>query len=496
MSPTANMATTLDPKRVPSNEEFEANHIDEKGYQQSALSDDEEYTLPEQRKIIHRVDRRLVVTCGIMYCVSMMDRGNLGSAAIAGMTRELRLSVGFRYSTIALVFFITYVLLQPPATVLCRKIGPRPFLAFITLAWGIVMIGMGFPKTWEIMIPLRMLLGIFEAGFFPGCVYLLSTWYSRYDIQKRYSVFYLIGSMASACASILAYGLMQMNGLAGISGWRWIFIMQGVITCLVGIGGYCSLVDFPDKAAKGSWRFLSERECNFILRRVEKDRGDSRLEPFTLGRFLRPAFDLKIWGFALIFFSLTTVGYAIAYFLPIILRDGMGFSVAAAQCLVAPPYVFAAILMYTTAWLGDKYHIRGPILVFNAIIGLIGLPIMGYASTSGAQYFGVFLVTGGSSANVPACMAYQANNIRGQWKRAFCSASLVGLGGVGGIAGSLVFRSQDAPTYRPGIYAAIACNILVILLVCALSVYFTICNRKQARGQKVIEGQKGFRYTI
>ena len=120
----------------------------------------------------------------------------------------------------------------------------------------------------------------------------------------------------------------------------------------------------------------------------------------------------------------------------------------------------------------------------------------GYASTSGVQYFGVFLVTGSSNANIPACMAYQANNIRGQWKRAFCSASLVGLGGVGGIAGSLVFRTEDSPTYRPGIYAAIACNILVILLVCVLSVYFTICNRKQARGQKVIEGQEGFRYTL
>ena len=70
--------------------------------------------------------------------------------------------------------------------------------------------------------------------------------------------------------------------------------------------GYFSLVDFPDKAAKGSWRFLSERECNFILRRVEKDRGDSRLEAFTLGRFLRPALDLKIWGFALIFLWVTS----------------------------------------------------------------------------------------------------------------------------------------------------------------------------------------------
>lgn len=146
----------------------------------------------------------------------------------------------------------------------------------------------------------------------------LGTWYSRYDVQKRYSVFYLIGSMASAFASILAYGLMQMRGLAGLSGWRWIFIMQGVvrqlhrcwpllhadpgkITCVVGIGGYFALVDFPDKAAKSSWRFLSERECNFILRRVEKDRGDSRVEAFTLGRFLRPGLDLEIWGFALIF---------------------------------------------------------------------------------------------------------------------------------------------------------------------------------------------------
>ena len=122
--------------------------------------------------------------------------------------------------------------------------------------------------------------------------------------------------------------------------------------------------------------------------------------------------------------------------------------------------------------------------------------MQGYHANDGVRYFGVFLVTGGANANIPACMAYQANNIRGQWKRAFCSASLVGMGGVGGIAGSLVFRTQDAPLYRPGIFAAIACNILIILIVAALSVNFTICNRKAARGQMLIEGQLGFRYTI
>jgi hypothetical protein len=152
---------------------------------------------------------------------------------------------------------------------------------------------------------------------------------------------------------------------------------------------------------------------------------------------------------------LTTVAYAIAYFLPIILRNGMGFSVGASQCLIAPPYAFAGMLMFATSWVGDKYHTRAPILVFNAIVTLVGLPIMGFHSNNAVRYFGVFLVVAGANANIPACMAYQANNIRGQWKRAFCSATLVGFGGIGGIAGSLVFRSQDSPKYIPGMIAAI-----------------------------------------
>jgi MFS family permease len=100
---------------------------------------------------------------------------------------------------------------------------------------------MGFIKTWQSMAALRVILGIFEAGFFPGSVYLLrfaliiliatlnslySTWYVRYEVQKRYSVFYIIGSLASACAGILAFGIMHMGGLAGLGGWRWIFILE------------------------------------------------------------------------------------------------------------------------------------------------------------------------------------------------------------------------------------------------------------------------------
>jgi predicted MFS family arabinose efflux permease len=248
---------------------------------------------------------------------------------------------------------------------------------------------------------------------------------------------------------------MQLNGTHNLSGWRWIFILEGVITGCIGILCFIFLVDFPDRASK-SWNFLSERECAFIVRRINDDRKDGNLEAFSLRKFLRPAIDPKIWAFAMIFFCLTTVTYAIAYFLPTILMEGMGFGVGEAQCLVAPPYVFAGIVMYVMAWIGDRYRVRGIIIVANAMLCIIGLPMMGFAKGDATRYAGVFLTVAGANANIPSCMAYQANNVRGQWTRAFSSATLVGFGGIGGIVSSLVFREQDAPGYRPGMYAALA----------------------------------------
>jgi MFS family permease len=106
--------------------------------------------------------------------------------------------------------------------------------------------------------------------------------------------------VASALSGILAFGLMQANGREGLEGWRWIFILEGVITGVIGILALIFLVDFPDRAHK-SWRFLTEKECAFIVRRINRDRSDGDSEPFSLKRFMKPALDLKIWGFAMIF---------------------------------------------------------------------------------------------------------------------------------------------------------------------------------------------------
>lgn len=352
-------------------------------------------TVEERRRVIRRVDLRVTCVLGSVYCISQMDRNNLGFTAIAGMNVDLNMN-GSMYSTVVLVMFFTYVALQPVATVLIRKVGPRNFLATITILWGITMMGFGFVQTWWQLIPLRLLLGGLEAGVFPGSIYLLSCWYPRYDLQKRNALFYLIGTIASAFTGILAFGLSQMAGLgsgsglgahnptapsgmnSGIAGWRWIFIMMGIITVVFGFFSLLLIVDFPEiSTRKGfGFKFLSEREAAFVVATIEQDRYDAVADKFSLNKYVKNAADLKVWAFAALFGLTTTTNYAVAYFLPIILRDGMGFSVAQAQCLSAPPYVAAGILMISWGWVSDKYRVRGPIVIVNAIISIIGKVIL------------------------------------------------------------------------------------------------------------------------
>ena len=356
------------------------------------------------------------------------------------------------------------------------------------------MISFGFTKDWQQMIALRLLLGVFECGFFPCILLLLSTWYSRYDLQKRYAGYYMVGMLSLAFGGILSFDLTQLSGLGGLEGWRWIFIMEDILTCIVAALCYIFLHDFPENEHKSRrWvRLLSERELEFVMGRVNQDPADVIAEPCSLRLFLKSSLDFNIWGFGLIFFAVTTICYFIAYFLPIILR-GMGFSVGASQCLVAPPYVFAAIVTYIEAWVEGRYHNRGGLLVVNSVLSIVRLAMMGYGKTIPVQYAGVFVVTAGGQASIPAILTYQANNIRGQWNRAFSSASLIASGSVGGIAGSLVFRAQDAPRYLPRVWAYIACAFLVLAIVLILSIQFQLQNKKADRNLCVLEE---FRYTL
>lgn len=131
-----------------------------------------------------------------------------------------------------------------------------------------------------------------------------------------------------------------------------------------------------------SRRFLSAEQYDFVIRRINEDRADVTLEPFNLSKYLRAGLDINIWAFGAIYFCTTSTAYALVYFLPIIYREGMGFSMGASLCLFAPPYAAAGVVMQTTSWIGDRYRMRGPIIVFNALLTLIGLPLMVSSSPS------------------------------------------------------------------------------------------------------------------
>lgn len=134
--------------------------------------------------------------------------------------------------------------------------------------------------------------------------------------------------------------------------------------------------------------------------------------------------------------------YAVGNFLPLILKGEMGFSLTTTQGLTTPPYLAAMVLMYVEGWLSDKFRLRAPVMYFNALLCTMGLCLMSWGRNPGTQYFGALWLTAGCSAIIPTLMVYQSNNIRGTWKRAFSSASLISFGGTGGTVGSLVFRSQ------------------------------------------------------
>jgi hypothetical protein len=233
-----------------------------------------------------------------------------------------------------------------------------------------------------------------------------------------------------------------------------------------------------------------------VVDRLNADRGDVQPEPFSLKKFLAPAKEWYIYGFAFMFFCTTTVSYGFAFVLPIILSTKLKFSVAMAQCMGAPPYAASGFMMYGSAWLSDKYKIRGPVVCALCLVSLIGLPIMGFVNNPWGQYVGVFITISGTNSCIPAIMAYQSNNIRGQWRRAFSSASLTAIGGIGGIAGALIFRTEDAPSYVPGFAACMACNVLNISLVLGMTLYFKKCNKQADRGERVLLDDPTFRFTI
>ncbi|CUS09223.1 unnamed protein product [Tuber aestivum] len=483
-----------------SNEKVNYDHSDSMGAvtsPQTSSVEEPGIDLVYEKKLVRRIDIHLIPILAALYSVSMIDRTNISNAVIAGMMSDLKLNVGDRFSIALLMFFIPYFLFELPSNIILRRVGAAVWLGSIALAWGSVTIGMGFIKDWRILVFCRVLLGLFEAGFFPGSIYLISSWYVRYEVQKRLAGFYLLSVFIGGFTSLLSYGLMHMNGIQGLAGWRWILIIEGVLTVIVALLAYFVIVDFPDKLLQRRKPFLTESDIEIIKARIDRDRDDSQSDPLTWSIVGHHLSDWKLWAYALLFMSAAVPGYGLAYFMPIILK-GMGYSTSMSQILTSLPYIAAVAVAFSLAWCADKTRLRAPFIVLGCLLIIIGMSITAYASSNGARYFGIFLGVAGAQNNIPTLLAYQSNNIRTNSKRSVGSALQVGFGAIGGVFASTVYRQKDSPKYRNGLWATMGCQFLSLVLLAFMTVYFKRKNRQHKEGtlDKPIEGHPEFTYTI
>ncbi|PPQ87485.1 hypothetical protein CVT25_008221 [Psilocybe cyanescens] len=436
----------------------------------------EEECLRLEKSVIRKVDWRMLPLLGTLSALSLVDRSNLGLARIVGMDHDLHLRVGARYSIVSCIYFVPYILLELPSNISLRKLGAINWLAFLVVSWGLVQLSMGFVPTWGYLALCRVLLGAFEAGFFPALVYIITTWWvtsQTVNIQIAVNRSYIftgihamkckqVGVVIGGFSAIFAYALSLLAGKLDISGWAWIFIIEGAITVVFGIIAWFLLPGFPDQNT-----FLTQEETALILQRVEQDRGDSLPDVLTKEKVIRYLLDWKIWAISMMYMCATLPAYAISFFVTNILL-GMGWSVTASLLL--------AISILFFAWISDKYRQRAAIIAFQAIVTIVGLVLTGYAKQSS-----IFLSTAGSGGCIPGILAYSSNNIISHTKKSVSTAIIVSFGGIGGMFASLVFRQVDAPAYRPGIYVTIGSQLLMLLLLAITTTHFWRKNKSMAQ---------------
>ncbi|ODM19830.1 hypothetical protein SI65_04816 [Aspergillus cristatus] len=447
----------------------------------------EEFTSLE-KKVRLKIDIRLCTIAGTLCCLNLLDSGILSSASVTTMFDDLDLH-GTRYSVSIFIFTIVNVVFKLPSTVAVRLVGPRLWLASTTFCFGAITLCTAFIHTWGQMIALRVLLGVAMSGIYPSMTYLVSVWYTRREQQLRFAAMQSGEVLGLATGNIVNYALNHLHGKGGLEGWRWMFLVQGLIACVIGIGTYWWMIDFPEQAHH-SFRFLTEREACIASQRVQHDRGDVVAEPFSWSKVWVCFADPKLYGFSVMFFLLNLVSTSLSYFLPIILQSGMGFSSNASIILSTPPYYWAVIPVLFTSIIGDAYHIRGPLIIFNSFCLVAGFLMLGLPSQVTVRYIGTFLATGAYVSNWAALNAFMANNIVGQWKRATVAAAVAACNGLGGVAGSYIVRQQEAPRYPTAVWVSVGSHILMIGIVGVFTVYFFLCNRRAIRGETAT-----FKYT-
>jgi len=342
---------------------------------------DSTQTEPEVAKsAIRKVAIRLVPFVALMFFINYLDRTAIGFAAPNGMNDDLALSAA-QFGFASGVFFIGYIILEVPSNLALHKFGARRWLARIMVSWGIVALLFTWVQNIEQLVALRFLLGVAEAGFFPGAILFLSLWVPARYRGRILMLFYLAQPLTTVIGAPLAGALIQQHGLFfGLEGWRFMFMGVAIPAIVVGVIAWFYL---KDKPADAKW--LTAEEQTWLTSALEKERktteaGQKHVSvkfAFTNGR---------VWMLSFIYFGFIYGLYSLAFFLPTIIagfeeQTGDSFDVLQQGLITAIPYLPAAIVMYFWSRDAGKRGLKTWHIAVPAVAGAVSIPLALFAGS-------------------------------------------------------------------------------------------------------------------
>ena len=318
----------------------------------------------EKQAALTKAILRLVPFLFFLYVIAYLDRVNVGFAQL-----QMKQDLGFSKTAYGFgggIFFIGYFLFEVPSNVILQRVGARRWIARIMFTWGLVAIGMMFIHTALSFYVMRFLLGIAEAGFFPGVLYYLTTWFTSAERARIVAWFMTANAVAVIFGGPISGALLQMRGIGGLAGWQWLFLLEGLPAILfAGV----TLLYLPDSPAQARW--LSDAQRVWLLERLQTDQASKGpSQHLTLGAALGSR---AVWHLCLLYYTLVSGMYGLLLWLPQLVKDFHGLSDFQVGLCSAVPYICAAISMTAVAAHSDKTRERRLHVALPALFGALGL---------------------------------------------------------------------------------------------------------------------------
>ncbi|KJZ76799.1 hypothetical protein HIM_03676 [Hirsutella minnesotensis 3608] len=439
----------------------------------------------DERKLLRKLDLHIIPLVMALYLCSFLDRVNIGNARLYKLEADLGLSPT-QFQVAVSILFVTYLLFEVPSNLVLKLLTPRRWIAFIVTAWGLVATLSGLVESYGALLACRLLLGALEAGLFPGLNVYLTLFYTKRELALRVGYLFVSAGVAGGLGGLLAYGIGHLDGARGMHGWRWIFILEGLPSVLLGLLTYFLLPNDGPSAY-----FLSDAEKALMETRRRREYGSTRSsQDFSRKDMVKAFTDWKVWAFSLAQFGVDTMLYGFSTFLPTIINDLGTWSVAQVQLLTVPCYFLGAAVYMATAVLSDRVQMRGVFCVAFGTISVVGYAVLLSASSPAVHYFACFLVAGGLYVIVGLPLAWLPNNSPRYGKRTTATGLQLTLGNASGILSAFIYPKSDAPRYVRGHAVTLSMVALGVAIYGAMWMWYRRENTRRGTGQ-LSEKHKG-----